>query len=218
MSRPVEIKVCGITNADDALCAVELGVRFLGFNFYPKSPRYIAPGDARAIIRRLPAHVLPVGVFVNEKREEIEHVVAASEIRAVQLHGDESPEDCANWQGLTLLKAFRLDEHGVTRPPLAAYQGLSGWYLVDRFVPGTFGGTGKSVPPEVVCRVFPPSSRSRLFVAGGLTPENVADTVRSIQPGGVDVAGGVEGEIPGRKDPARMKQFVAAVRSVEEAG
>lgn len=211
----VRIKICGVTAVDDALAAAELGADFLGFNFYEKSSRFIAPESARAIVERLSRTVTPVGVFVNADRQAIEQAVEVSGVRAIQLHGDEPPELCTAWPGLTVFKAFRLDEHGVAVPELAPYDRGLDWYLIDRFTPGAYGGTGKAVPLSVFSRLFPAPTSAKVFLAGGLTPENVGEAVRKARPGGVDVAGGVENGAPGKKDRERMKQFIAAVRAAE---
>jgi len=204
----VRVKICGITNLDDARAAVEAGADALGFNFYPKSPRYIEPEEARAIIEQLPPFVVPVGVFVNADLEAMARVVARARLAVVQLHGDEPPAFCrqvaARWR---VIKAVRVGPH--FRPQdLADYPAHA--ILLDVACPGAYGGTGKSFDWTIARRAahFAPA----LILAGGLSPENVAEAIRCVHPYAVDVCTGVE-VCPGRKDHERMRAFIAAAKA-----
>jgi phosphoribosylanthranilate isomerase len=203
-----KIKICGITNLEDALAAVEAGAEMLGFNFYRRSPRYISPHEAGRIVGQLPEGVINVGVFVNEDGPEVVcRLAAEAGVGAAQLHGSETPEYCAGLGGLWKIKALRVGES--FRPEGAKLFDADA-VLLDAYVPGEWGGTGRTFDWGVALRtrdVVP-----RLILAGGLTPENVAAAVRAIGPFAVDACSGVE-SAPGRKSPALMRRFVEAVRA-----
>ena len=200
---PVKVKICGITRVEDALAAVRLGADALGFNFWPRSKRYLAPGDARAIVRRLPPFVTAVGVFVDPTRDEVLRAAEASGIAVAQLHGDEPPELCASLP-LPVLKAIRLtDAHAIAR--LASYEVMG--FLLDAPTPG-YGGSGTTCDWSLAAEV---ARELPIVLAGGLTPENVAEAVRSVRPWAGDVASGVE-SAPGVKDEARMRLFVGRAK------
>jgi phosphoribosylanthranilate isomerase len=202
----IKIKICGITNLDDALYATECGADALGFNFYKKSPRYIEPQKVAEIISQLPPFVTPVGVFVNEREEKIREVQHLTCIQAVQLHGDESPEFCQRFGG-RVIKAFQIKDKESLKS-MAHYR--VGAFLLDSYREGVRGGTGVTFDWHlaVVAKTF-----GKIILAGGLTPENVAEAVQLVQPYGVDVAGGVEKE-KGIKDRAMIKKFITEVRRV----
>jgi len=207
----VRVKVCGITNLEDALAAVEAGADLLGFNFYTRSKRYVSPHDARAVIEKLPAGVLSVGVFVNEDGPEaVERIAGEAGVGAAQLHGDETPEFCARVRGLMTLKALRVGaDYSAER---AAVYGTDA-VLLDAFVAEAWGGTGHTFDWSLArsTREVVP----RLFLAGGLTPDNVAAAVEAVGPYAVDVCSGVETS-PGRKSFQLMRRFVEAVREAGE--
>jgi phosphoribosylanthranilate isomerase len=200
----VKIKICGITNLDDALAAEEFGADAIGFNFYKKSPRSIAPEKAAEIIAQLPPFILPVGIFVNEREERIREIMGMTCIQAVQLHGDESPEFCQRF-GSHVIKAFQVKDKESLKH-MVHYRVSA--YLLDSYKDGLRGGTGTTFDWHlaVVAKTF-----GRVILAGGLAPENVAEAVKLVQPYGVDVAGGVEKE-KGIKDHAKMKKFISEVR------
>ncbi|MCA1564819.1 MAG: phosphoribosylanthranilate isomerase [Acidobacteria bacterium] len=207
----VKVKVCGITNRVDALAAVEAGADALGFNFYARSPRYIAPGDARRIIAGLPPGVLCVGVFVNEdSAATVARMAEDSGVSAVQLHGDESPEYCAAMGGHEVIKALRVGKDFAPEEA-AAYPAQS--ILLDAYDPRARGGTGETFDWTLARRTR--EVVAQLYLAGGLTPENVAGAIAAVAPYAVDVCSGVE-LAPGRKDAARVRAFVAAVRACEK--
>jgi len=199
----VKVKICGITRLEDALEAARLGADALGFNFWPGSKRYVAPADARAIVRRLPPFVTAVGVFVDAPREEILRAVAASGVQVAQLHGDEPPELCASLP-LPVVKALRIaNAHALAA--LAAYE-VSG-FLLDAPSAG-YGGSGKTFDWSLATEA---AAVVPVMLAGGLTPENVAEAIRAVRPWGVDVASGVE-RAPGVKDLAKLRHFIEAAK------
>lgn len=197
------VKICGVRTLDDALACAEAGADAIGFNFWPRSKRYLAVEEAAAIALRLPPAVRTVGVFVDPPAEEVERAFALGAIGLAQLHGDESPAFCQRFAG-RYLKALRLrDERTLCQ--LADFD--CEWVLVDADSAG-YGGSGQRADVELARQA---ASRRAILLAGGLTVENVADAVRAVRPFGVDVAGGVE-RAPGIKDWARVTAFVAAAK------
>lgn len=204
----VLVKICGITNLDDALAAVDAGADALGFNFYPRSPRYIAPETAWAIIDRLPAEVLTVGVFVNEALDSIKRIASTTAgVSALQLHGNESPEYCKALDGYFRIKVFAA---GPEFKPWSVRDYDVESIMLDAFDKGGIGGgTGRLSNWAVALEtreLFP-----TLFLAGGLSAENVGEAIKFVTPYGVDACSLLE-SAPGRKDHERMRAFVAAVR------
>jgi phosphoribosylanthranilate isomerase len=200
------VKICGITSLADALAAVEAGADALGFNFYPPSPRYISPPDAREIIDQLPASILKVGVFVNEDVRSVARIVAEARLSAVQLHGDESPKYCSELAGNYIIKVFRAgDDFALETYDVAAI-------MLDTKDDLLRGGTGRVFDWSIAQRTN--NSAPKLFLAGGLAPENVAEAIRTVQPYAVDACSSLE-IIPGRKDHVRVRAFVKAARSVK---
>jgi phosphoribosylanthranilate isomerase len=202
---PIRVKVCGITNTDDALGCVAAGVDALGFVFYPGSPRVVSPERARDIIRRLPPFVTTVGVFVDEDAEHMNGVADYCGLDILQLHGDEAPEVCRAARR-RVVKAFRVGTRADF--PYAAYPVSA--YLLDTFVAGTPGGTGVSYDWSLA---RPAREFGRVILAGGLTPDNVADAIARAQPDGLDVGSGVE-RSPGHKEMEKVQRFVRIVRGV----
>jgi len=200
----IKIKICGITNLDDALFATECGADSLGFNFYKKSPRYIDPQKAAEIIAQLPPLIMPVGIFVNEHEDRIREIQQLACIPTVQFHGDESPEFCQRF-GSHVIKAFQVRDKESLKS-MAHYR--VGAFLLDSYREGMRGGTGVAFDWHlaVVAKTF-----GKIILSGGLTPENVVEAVKLVQPYAVDVAGGVEKEI-GSKDHGKVKQFITEVR------
>jgi phosphoribosylanthranilate isomerase len=197
----VKLKVCGITSIEDARAAIECGAQYLGFNFYPKSPRYISPESVRAIIEQLPDEIISVGVFVNESApEDVVDILAASGARMAQLHGDESPDYCASIGSERVIKALRIgddfDPRRVLDFPAAAI-------LLDAFDPKLYGGTGKTTNWKVAREA---AKLTKVFLAGGLSPDNVVEAIRMVEPFAIDVNSGVE-SAPGRKDTNKLKKL-----------
>jgi len=205
---PTRVKICGITRREDAELAVELGAAALGFNFYPKSPRYITPSAAAVIARRLPPFVVSVGVFADEPSAE--HIIAVahgSGVRAIQVRGPKMPTLERLQERFPVIMAVPVAD-GFQPGDLAGYKASA--YLLDAYDPNLLGGTGKTFDWGVAREAarFGP-----IIVAGGLTAKNVGQAIRAARPFAVDVASGVESS-PGVKDPAKMRAFFAAVREV----
>jgi phosphoribosylanthranilate isomerase len=209
----VKTKICGITNLTDARRAAEAGADFLGFNFYQKSPRFIRPAVARRIARGLPKRMKKVGVFVNETEENVARIAKEVGLDFVQLHGDETPSFVACLKKATrVIKALRV-RPGFRSAELRKFARASA-ILLDGFDPLRRGGTGKTFDWSIARRV---ARRQRIFLAGGLTPENVGVAIRSVRPFAVDVCGGVESR-PGKKSAARLKALMKAVRQAQGKG
>ena len=204
--RVVKVKICGITNIEDAFDAVELGADLLGFNFYPKSPRYIDPDRALAIIDHLPTYVDTVGVFVNPTVEEMKDMVERSFLNWVQLHGDESPEFCESldWIGAQIIKAIRVKSAEQIEE---VQQYFTDAVLLDAFDRERYGGTGKTFDWSIIGDLH-----KRVFLAGGINPDNA---VKAIEVGvyGIDVCSGVESK-PGKKDHEKMKRLFENIEHV----
>lgn len=202
----MKVKVCGITTYEDAALALDAGADALGFNFYPRSPRYIRPADARSILRRLPPLAVPVGLFVNvADPEEVVGTARQSGVRVLQLHGDEAPEYCAKLAEWPVIKAVRVGLDGLPAG-LDAYRVQA--LLLDAKDDVLFGGTGKRFDWSLVRGI---RSGIPVILAGGLRPDNVRDAIRAVRPYAVDVCSGVE-SAPGRKDPEKLRQFMDEVR------
>ena len=209
----MKIKICGITNSNDALACAAAGVDMIGLNFYEHSPRYIRPEQARTIARTLPSSVQAVGIFVDTPVEEIRRVARDVGLRMVQLHGFESPEICAELaRDFEIIKALGI--HGGFDARRASVYSMC-TILLDTYDERMAGGTGDVGDWEVARATK--KFASRLILAGGLSPENVAQAIATVNPDGVDVCSSVE-SAPGVKDPGRIHQFVAAARNAEKIG
>jgi phosphoribosylanthranilate isomerase len=199
------VKVCGITRLQDADLAADLGASAIGFIFWPGSPRYISPEDARGIVRKKAAGVKAVGVFVDEPPERVEQIAALAGLDLVQLHGSESPSVVRGLSGVRpVIKAVALN-NGST-PDLSGFA-EEVLILLDAHDPARHGGTGRIVDWEAARRI---ALSRRIILAGGLTPENVSEAVSAVQPYGIDVSSGVE-STPGVKDAARLKRLFEAL-------
>ena len=205
----MEIKICGITNYDDAAAAVDCGVDALGFIFHPPSPRFVSPEEAKVIIDRLSGHpVCKVGVFLNHRYQLINEVVSYCGFDMIQLHGDESPAFCARFRREMIIKAvspetaddlLKLEEYRVRA------------FLLDTRKGALYGGTGRTCDWDLAAAL----ARHRpLVLAGGLGPDNVQEAIRKVAPGAVDLNSGVEAE-PGIKDHGKMRLAVERVRALE---
>ena len=201
----VTVKICGITSEADAIAAAEAGADAIGLMFYEGSPRHVILEQAKAISAALPQHVMRVGVFVNAEEAFVHQALTECMLNILQFHGDETPEECSRYPVMTL-KAFRVQGEE-TLAQLEAYP--SAGYLLDAYVKDALGGTGATFNWDLAVRAQ--KFGKPIFLAGGLTPENVAEAVRKVQPFGVDVSSGVEIE-PGRKDAEQMRTFVAAAK------
>jgi len=206
----IKVKICGITCPADAETAVQAGADLIGLVFHKPSPRHVTLGEAAEIVQGIPPYVLRVGLFVNPTPQSVAAAIAACGLQMLQFHGDESPEFCRQF-GMITMKAFRV-KGPETLEALAQYP-TDAW-LLDAHVPGKYGGTGQTfdwVLAAKATRLGKP-----VFLAGGLTPENVGEAVRTARPYGVDVSGGVE-TAPGRKDPEKVRRFVAQARQAGDA-
>lgn len=199
--RMVKIKICGITNLDDAKAAADCGADALGFVFYRKSPRAVEPKKAASIIAKLPAFTTAVGVFVNERREAIEKICQSTGIDVIQLHGDESPEACRLFR--RVIKGIRVKSLE-SLEPLKRYEGLVSAFLLDTYDPQILGGTGQVFNWDIAIEA---KTFGRIILAGGLTPDNISEAIRRAKPYAVDVSSGVELE-KGKKDHQKMRLFI----------
>jgi phosphoribosylanthranilate isomerase len=217
LNTVVRVKICGLTRVDDAVACARLGAEWIGLNFHPGSPRYVAPADAAVIVAALPASARAVGVFVDRPPSEVATIASSLGISVVQLHGNEPAQDLVELRSFQVIRAFRLN-----RPSdwsfVTEFLGSAGrlgrlpdWVLIDAHVPGKLGGTGAVVADDILDSMPP---LPRLILAGGLTSENVAERAARVRPWMVDVASGVESSV-GRKDLDRVEAFMRAAREVK---
>jgi phosphoribosylanthranilate isomerase len=209
----MHVKICGLTNVDDALAAIDAGADYLGFNFYPKSPRCISMDSCARIAAQLVMHhasgVTLVGIFVNEPPARVAAILDGCGLDLAQLHGEELPEHLTVLWGRAF-KAFRGMADGADYSAFAKISPGAPALLVDAHAPNAYGGTGQ-VADWAAARAL--AAQFPIFLAGGLTPENVADAIAQVDPWGVDVASGVE-SAPGRKDHIKVRAFVKVARSI----
>jgi phosphoribosylanthranilate isomerase len=200
----VKVKICGITNYGDATAALDMGADLLGFNFYVKSPRYVPPEKARQIINMLPGFVDVAGVFVNESIERIHETKNLCQLDWVQLHGDESPEFCRQFlsHNVKVMKAIRVKDQNDVQ---SAEDYFTDAVLLDAFDPEKYGGTGLTFDWNVVGHI-----NKRVFLAGGINPDNAAQAVE-LGVYGIDVCSGIEAE-PGKKDHGKVKKLFENIR------
>lgn len=202
----VKVKICGFTNYEDAAAAMEMGADLLGFNFYPKSPRYILPEKAAQIIGKLPAFIDIVGVFVNSSLEEIRDTIDLCRLSWVQLHGDESPQFCRGLlsHNVRTIKAIRVKEQSdIDR----AESYFTDAVLLDAFDPQKYGGTGLTFDWNIIGHIT-----KRVFLAGGINPDNVAQALK-LGIYGIDVCSGIEAQ-PGKKDHQKMRKLFDNIRRI----
>lgn len=200
-----KVKICGITNLDDALKAVELGADALGFVFYSKSERYIDPKEASDIISKVPPFVTRVGVFVNEDINTVRSIKNQTEIDLLQIHGDETPEYCRRL-GERVIKAFRIKDSESFKE-IANYN--TDLVLLDAFSDIEYGGTGDIFNWQLLNKAQ--LKDKYVILSGGLNNENVSEAIKIVRPYAVDVSSGVE-EYPGKKDPGKLEKFIEAVK------
>ena len=204
----VKLKICGITNISDAYMAAECGVDALGFIFYPKSQRYVAPAKAKEIIQKLPWEMITVGVFVNQEIYAVKEIVSFCRLHLIQLHGDESPEYCAQFPVSSLIKAVFCQTEKEIRKlrnyPVAAI-------LMDARDTGHYGGTGKISDWRLAIKV---KETHAFILAGGLNRENIREAIERVRPHAVDINGGVEIS-PGKKDPNKIREIMKIVRDAD---
>lgn len=202
------VKICGITNLEDALAAVAAGADALGFNFYKPSPRYITPQHAREIIEQLPQAMLTVGVFVNAEPDAVKAIAGEAGLRALQLHGDESAEYCHELAGFYVIKTFAVSD---TFDIQATHAYKVEAIMLDTKHKSLRGGTGRvfdwSIARQAALTI------PKLYLAGGLSPENVENAIKTVRPYAVDACSALE-DSPGKKNHERMRVFINTVRGV----
>jgi len=199
----MQVKICGITNVEDALCAAESGAAAVGFIFYPPSPRYIDPQQVRGIIDRLPDHLVKVGVFVNEKEQVIRRILEDCRLDMLQFHGDESPAFCRQFPPRLVIKALELKND---EDPGRADAFDVAAILVDARHAALFGGTGKTSNWDLAQKITRP-----LILSGGLKEENVIDGLQKVRPAALDINSGVE-EKPGKKDAVKIARILQIIK------
>jgi phosphoribosylanthranilate isomerase len=206
----ISIKVCGITKLEDARYAAHLGYSAVGFNFYPNSPRFIKPEQAKKIIGDLPPFIATVGVFVNEKPSMVREVCEFTKLSMVQLHGQESPEYCKSMP-VRVIKAFGMDET-FNFNILATYHDANvAAFLLDKHSPELVGGTGQTFDWSLAAHA---REYGRIILAGGITPFNVESAIREAEPFGIDVNSGVE-ILPGEKNRVKMRELMEKVKRIK---
>ncbi|MCX7926833.1 MAG: phosphoribosylanthranilate isomerase [Candidatus Omnitrophica bacterium] len=207
----VKVKICGITNLEDAQVAVKAGCDALGFVFYKKSPRYISPQKAAEIVKALDKKIAVVGVFVNSRKSFIEKVAKTVKLTMIQLHGNESVDFCRRLSNFNLIKAFRVSGQ-VNFKELQAYP-VKAW-LFDSFSSCNYGGTGKTIDWQKLADCLA-GSKKTIFLAGGLTANNVVKAISIVKPQWVDASSGLE-LFPGKKDHRKVKAFLKVIRQIKK--
>ena len=196
----LKVKICGITNLEDAKAAIEMGADMLGFNFYPKSPRYISPENTKKLINKLPAFVDTVGVFVNPTIDEVKKQITDGRLNWVQLHGDETPEFCRSLAAMSFIKTMKAVRVKDSSSIRYAETFFTDAILLDAFDPHRYGGTGVAFNWNIIGNMS-----KRVFLAGGINPDNVRKAI-DLGVYGIDVCSGIESS-PGKKDHAKMKKL-----------
>jgi phosphoribosylanthranilate isomerase len=202
----IKVKICGITNLEDAKASVDAGCDALGFVFYKKSPRYITPQEAGSIIKHIPVNIIKIGVFADAKERTIREIAKLCCLNMLQFHGNESPEFCDRFKGYKIIKAFRVKDR-IDLRDISRYKTFA--YLFDTFVKSKIGGTGKEFNWALmkhVCGIKRP-----IFLSGGLNEKNVKEAIEKVRPHWIDVSSSVEIK-PGKKDHQKIKKFIKAVK------
>ena len=202
----VRVKVCGITNSEDALKAVYYGAWAIGFIFTKKSPRYVSPSRVRKIIETLPPFVVPVGVFVDQSERAVRDICKFTRINTVQFHGEETAVYCKRFKDFKVIKAFRIGDY-FPGDSIKKYKVDA--YLFDTYEKGVDGGTGKVFNWDIIKEQ---KIEKPVILSGGLNPSNVIEAISSVRPSAVDVSSGVEA-YPGRKDEGLLREFMSTVKS-----
>lgn len=201
-----KVKICGITNLDDARAAVNAGCDALGFVFFKKSPRYIEPDRAKEIIRQIPKRIIKIGVFVNSAERLVKRIAASCKLDILQFHGAQSPEFCAKFKSYKIIKVFRV-KNKIDRNQLRKYDAFA--FLFDSFTRSKIGGSGKKFDWELIGCLA--GSAKPVFLSGGLDEKNVRLAIKAAKPDWVDVSSGIELS-PGKKDHKKMEKFIRAAK------
>jgi phosphoribosylanthranilate isomerase len=203
-----KVKICGITNLEDARDSVKAGCNALGFVFYKKSPRYIKPEKANKIIKELPKNVKKIGVFVNAKEKTIRYIAKICGLDMLQFHGDETPQFCQRFSNYKVIKAFRIkDKIGLRK--ILKYKTFA--YLFDTFVLEKIGGTGRKFNWNLLRKID--KIKQQIFLSGGLNTRNVKEAIKIVRPGWVDVSSSLELR-PGKKNYKKIEEFIGVVKKV----
>ncbi len=200
----MRIKICGITNPEDAFAVVDFGADAIGFVFHPESPRFVTPDTAKTILSALPPFITCVGVFVDRDKSEVEKIARDVGLDSVQFHGSETPDDCKISK--KAIKAIRVKDLADLEP-LKKYRVSA--FLLDTYAPDAIGGTGQVFNWDIALKA---KNFGRIILAGGLTPENIGKAIKWVRPYGVDVSTGVESSIKGKKDHRKLKLFIDNAR------
>ena len=203
----VRVKICGITSLEDALVSLKAGCDALGFMFYKKSPRYIAPGMAKEIIRQLPADIIKIGVFVNAEEGTVKRIAKLCNLDMLQFHGNESAAFCQRFKGIKIIKAFRIKDK-LNLEKISRYKTFA--YLFDTFKKSKIGGTGKIFNWKLLARDIN-NFRIPIFLSGGLNQRNVKRAIETLHPDWVDASSSLEIK-PGEKDPKKVREFIEAAK------
>lgn len=201
----VKVKICGITNLEDALFAAEAGCDALGFVFCRKSPRYITPLKAKEIINKLPKGLIKIGVFVNSPKESVKNIARLCRLDILQFHGNESPEFCRAFKGYKIIKSFRVKDKKDLED-IAEYKVSA--YLFDTFSKDVFGGTGRIFDWRLIDEL---DIKQPVFLSGGLNRQNVSKAIKLIKPSWVDASSSLE-SVPGKKDHREVRRFIDAAK------
>lgn len=203
----VKVKICGITNLQDALAAVNAGCDALGFIFYKKSPRYIAPAEAAELIRQLPKGMVKIGVFVNSSEKTIKRIAKFCRLDMLQLHGNESVKFCQKFKDHKVIKVFRIKER-LDLEKILKYRTFA--YLFDTYRKDSIGGTGKKFDWGVL--KYLPCIKQPIFLSGGLSKDNVLEAIKTVHPDWIDASSSLESS-PGKKNLRRVKEFIRVAKS-----
>ncbi len=204
----IKVKICGITNIQDAKASVAAGCDALGFVFYKKSSRYIVPKKAKKIIDKLPKRIFKIGVFVNGTEKSVKDIAKSCNLDILQFHGDESPEFCRKFPKYRIIKAFRVKD-SIDLENVLRYKTFA--YLFDTFTKSNIGGTGKKFDWKLIRHIG--KIKRPIFLSGGLTAHNVKQALRIVKPQWVDVSSSVESE-PGKKSVKKVQEFIRVVKNL----